>query len=132
MAVVLHHSPAVGTDKIVLLGIANHDGDGGAWPSIATLAKYANVTERSVQYSLDKLEQSGQIRRELNAGGTRRTRDHERPNWYEVLVRCPLTCDGTIQHRMPGDQGYQSRGVSPATPERCDELHRGGEVSFTG
>ena len=29
------------TDKLVLIGIANHDGDGGSWPSIATLAMYA-------------------------------------------------------------------------------------------
>ena len=55
IAVCLHHSRATGTDKVVLLGIANHDGDGGSWPAIATLAKYANVNERNTQKSIERL-----------------------------------------------------------------------------
>ena len=34
------------TQKLVLIGIANHDGDGGAWPSMTTLAGYAECSER--------------------------------------------------------------------------------------
>ena len=67
MAIVLHHSPSSGTDKVILLGIANHDGDGGAWPSVATLAKYANIDKRGVQKVLARLEESGQITRNIQA-----------------------------------------------------------------
>ena len=38
MSLVLHHSVAQPTHKLILLGIANHQGDGGAWPSIETLS----------------------------------------------------------------------------------------------
>jgi len=99
MAVVLHHSKSKGTDKLVLLGIANHAGDGGAWPSIATLAKYANVHERNVQRSIDKLVGRGELRVHVQAGGTREAPDHARPNMYDVLVVCPPWCDRTPNHR---------------------------------
>lgn len=109
MAVVLHHSRAKGTAKLVLLGIANHQGDGGAWPSVETLARYANVDGRAVQKCLTKLVSSGELRREVQAGGLADMDDHARPNRYEVLVKCPPWCDHTPQHRdtrkLSGRQG---------------------------
>lgn len=99
MAVVLHHSRAKGTDKLVLLGIANHSGDGGAWPSIATLARYANVTERAVQTSVQRLMTMGELVVDRQGGGTMRTRRDRRPNAYHVTVACPVTCDHTTNHR---------------------------------
>lgn len=136
MTVVLHHSAASGTDKLVLLGIANHDGDGGAWPAVATLAKYANVSERSVQRSLTALVERGEVRVIYRDGGTRSTREDRRPNRYEILVCCPESCDRTTQHKTRGDvrvtpsnQGSRgdagdargdvlgSSGVTPTSPE---------------
>lgn len=119
IAICLHHSRATGTDKVVLLGIANHDGDGGAWPTVATLAKYANVSERNTQKSIERLVELGEIRKHLQRGGNSNTRADKRPNRYEILVRCPADCDGTSQHR---------NGVSPAT-ERGVEFDADG-VSF--
>ena len=135
LAIVLHHSKASGTDKLVLLGVANHAGDGGAWPSIETLARYANTTERTVQRSVHKLVQLGELAVHRNAGGTHLTPDHKRPNRYDVLVACPATCDRTAQHRVrplpvapadlwitgvtptsPGDASVAS-GVTPTSPE---------------
>lgn len=100
MAAVLHHSRSKGTDKLVLLGIANHSGDGGAWPTVATLARYANTTERTVQRSLHNLAKLGELAIQRQAGGTQHMKDGERPNRYDVLVRCPQLCDGSTQHRM--------------------------------
>lgn len=100
MAVVLHHSKARGTDKLVLLGIANHAGDGGSWPKVETLAKYGNVTERAVQVSIAKLIKTGELLVERNAGGTRRHRNDARPNLYTVLVQCPINCDRSTNHRL--------------------------------
>jgi len=42
-------SQSVGRARLVLLAIADHQGEIGAWPSIETLAKMVNASERSVQ-----------------------------------------------------------------------------------
>lgn len=99
MAIALNHSSSSGTAKVVLLGIASHDGDGGVWPSVATLARYANVDARNVQRAIKRLEQLGEVHVFVQDGGTSRTPDHTRPNRYELRLRCPHTCDGTSQHR---------------------------------
>lgn len=98
MAIALHHSRATGTAKLVLLGIANHDGDGGAWPSIATLARYAGVHPRNVQRSIDKLVDLHEVVRELNQGGTAQTSNYTRPNLYRFTLSCPPTCDRSSRH----------------------------------
>lgn len=127
LAVVLHHSKARGTDKVLLLGIANHAGDGGAWPSIATLARYANVDERGVQRALRRLEQLGEVQIHVQAGGPSGVPDWRRTNRYDVLVSCPATCDRTHNHRQialpqaPAD--LWKEGVASAPP---------GGVSATG
>lgn len=121
LALVLHHSRATGTDKLVLLGIANHSGDGGAWPSVATLARYANVTERNVRKALDRLTRAGEVVIHQQQGGTATMRDHERPNRYDVMVSCPPGCDRTASHRVrdlpDAPAGLWIEGVSPATAE---------------
>ena len=127
IAACLHHSQASGSDKLVLLGIANHDGDGGAWPSITTLAKYANISERSVQTCIQKLINMGEIVCHVNKGGNAETRGDRRPNRYEILVRCPNQCDGSTKHRVKQDaergEAQRTNGVKPTT-ER-------GEAGFT-
>jgi len=121
MTLVLHHSRTRGTAKLVLLGIANHDGDGGAWPSLDTLATYANVDERNVRAALRQLEASGELVTQLQDGGTRDTLSWRRPNRYVLQLRCPLTCDRTSRHRctVPGC----SKGAS--TCGHADVVHRG-------
>jgi hypothetical protein len=118
IAACLHHSKASGTDKLVLIGIANHEGDGGAWPSVATLARYANCTERNVQRSLSSLVQLGEIEVVRQAGGNEGTRTDRRPNLYRVLVRCPQLCDGSTKHKTRGDATVtpQPNGVTSTVP----------------
>ncbi|PDQ34121.1 MAG: hypothetical protein B5766_12880 [Candidatus Lumbricidophila eiseniae] len=123
LAIALHHSRARGAAKLVLIGIANHDGDGGAWPAVATLARYAGVTERNVQKALAALESLGEIRRLVSSGGDHSTADHMKPNLYQFLLRCPSNCDRSARHRRPHDTqlselstGELSTGVSLATP----------------
>ena len=137
LTVVLHHSKAKGTAKLVLLGIANHEGDGGSWPKVETLAKYANVDERSVQRSLARLVGSGELRIERRAGGNARTPDYRLRNLYRVSVVCPPWCDRTSNHRdtrrtsgpqvaMPVDKWgdtdvtpveFGPSGVTPVSPQ---------------
>ena len=83
MSIVLNHSKATGRAKVVLLGIANHQGDQGAWPSIATLARYANASERSVKRDIQQLVEMGELRVEFNgAPGD----SQYKPNLYWVTV----------------------------------------------
>lgn len=118
MAVVLHHSRSGGTDKLVLLGIANHDGDGGAWPSVATLARYANVEPRAVQKCIKRLIERGEIAKDTQAGGLRNTPDYNRPNLYYIKVTCPPECDRSAQHRINRKDPLSVRtpGVPADTP----------------
>lgn len=116
LALVLHHSEASGTAKLVLVGIANHDGDGGAWPAIATLAKYARVSESAVHRAITKLVELGEVKVQQNAGGTATTRADRRPNRYEILVVCPPACDGTTQHGVASTPPRDGDGVPSVKP----------------
>lgn len=120
MAIALHHSQAKGAARLVLVGIANHDGDGGAWPSVATLAKYAGITARNVQKHIDALQELGEIERMVQQGGTRQTPDWGRPNLYRFLLRCPAGCDRTKNHRVvdksPDPLSVATPGVGSDTP----------------
>lgn len=130
MAAVLHHSSATGTAKLVLLGIANHEGDGGAWPSVTTLAVYANTDPRTVQRAIAKLVECGELKRLIQQGGDHRTPNAERTNLYRVQVVCPPECDRSTRHRprldfladprvtpvSPGDASVTG-GVTPVSPK---------------
>lgn len=127
MAVVLHHSKASGTDKVVLLGIANHEGDGGSWPSVATLAKYGQCSERAVRYALRRLVESGELRVTVQAGGNESTRKDRRPNLYRVTVGCPADCAGGTDHKSRGEADCipNGHGVKPVS-ERGEASFRNG------
>lgn len=125
LSIVLHHSKAKGTAKLVLLGIANHAGDGGAWPSVGTLATYANAEPRTVQRAIQKLIGSGELRVAVQAGGLADWDDYTRPNRYDVLLACPPWCDRTANHR--DTRSRQDRlWKNPVTPTS------GGDTSVTG
>ena len=117
VAIALHHSRSKGTAKLVLLGIANHDGDGGAFPKIATLAKYASVHPRHVVRCLNQLGELGEIVIHQSQGGTARTPNYVRPNLYEFILECPPECDRTKNHRIKDEKlGRNYKGNYPAEP----------------
>jgi hypothetical protein len=115
---VLTQSPTSGDDKVVLLGIANHDGDGGAWPAIATLATYARKSERTVQRILQRLAEGGHIVIHVHGGGTRDSRNDRRPNRYEIL-RGDNSC-----HPVPGDGVTDPANGVTESAERGDSSCR--------
>lgn len=127
VTVVLHHSTAEGTAKLVLWGIANHHSDSGAWPSISTLAKYAAVSERRVQQIVRDLVASGEIAIEEQGG----LGQHQyKTNRYFILLQCPEDCDGSLQHKTGVKSGavrgeIQSQsGVKPVSPEPNKEPNK--------
>ena len=130
MAIVLHHSKAEPLHKLILLGIANHDGDGGAFPSVATLAKYANVSERTLYRALGEMRANGDVVVHSRSGGTRTCDPRHRPNLYEIPLTCPPDCDRTKHHRtvdnshpdlttVSGRDGYDLT-ESTLRPDRTD------------
>lgn len=61
MQAVWRHSQSQGRARLVLLAIADHQGEIGAWPSIGTLAKMVNASERSVQRDIVELQELGEL-----------------------------------------------------------------------
>lgn len=120
LAIVLHHSRASGTAKVVAIGIANHDGDGGAWPSIATLARYARVDTRSVQRAIGQLVALGEVVVHRQAGGQADYDDGRRPNLYELRITCPSDCDRSKHHRTRRTASTQPLPLRLATGDAND------------
>ena len=71
MNAVWQHSQADGRARLVLLAIADHQGEIGAWPSIATIAKMVNASERSVQRDIQHLQAIGELRVEVQSAPTK-------------------------------------------------------------
>lgn len=93
MAWVFEHSDAEGTDRLVLLSIANHAGASpvdGAWeayPGIERIRQEARLSRsRTVQESLARLEAQGRVERVINGAPDSRIRADKRPNLYRILT----------------------------------------------
>lgn len=73
MGAVWEHSRQTLGARLVALALADyaHDDGSNAYPSIATLARKAHMSERNVQYALRRLEQAGEIERQgIHVSGT--------------------------------------------------------------
>lgn len=110
MSWVLDHSDAEGTDRLVLLSLANHAGQapkGGAWeswPGVATIQREANLRRtRTVQESLARLEGEGVIVRVINGAPDNRIRYDRRPNLYRIVIP-----DGVPSSVTPHGHGVPS------------------------
>lgn len=68
---VWQHSKSEGRARLVLLAIADHQGDIGAWPSIATLARMVNASERSVQRDIQTLVDLGELEVQISNAPTK-------------------------------------------------------------
>ena len=61
MSAVWRESKAAGRARLVLLAIADHQGEIGAWPSISTIATMVNSSERSVKRDIQALQEMGEL-----------------------------------------------------------------------
>jgi hypothetical protein len=111
VSLVLNQSKATGRAKLVLLGIANHLGDQGAWPSISTLARYANASERSVKRDIQELVELGELKVELQNAPTR---TQYKTNLYWLTIGSGVTdsASGVTDWVSRGDSAGKS-GVTP-------------------
>lgn len=83
MNAVWRHSKSSGRARLVLLAIADHQGEIGAWPSISTIAKMVNASERSVQRDIQELQKLGELRVEVQNAPTR---NQYKSNLYWVTL----------------------------------------------
>ena len=61
MNAVWKQSASTGRARLTLLAIADHQGELGAWPSVATLAKMVNTSTRSIKRDLQYLQEIGEL-----------------------------------------------------------------------
>lgn len=126
IAIALHHADGLtSTERLVLIGVANHHSEGGCWPSTATLGKYAGVSERNVRKALKRLQEVGYLAVDVNGGPG--VRADQRPNLYHFLLRCPVTCDGSTAHRNGGSESSPrtERGVGEGSNGGSEATERG-------
>ena len=115
MTTVLYHAKVGGSAKLILLGIANHEGDGGAYPAVDTLARYANIDRRQTQRILRSLEDKGLLLSTMRFGSS---------TLYRVAVQCPENCDRSTNHRLLDRGGVED---TPSTQRGgLDDTPRGG------
>lgn len=86
MSWVWEHSKSAGTDRLVLLAIADsaEDDGGQAWPSAAALARKTGMDVRTVQRTIRRLIELGELRVKMNAG-------KNGSNVYRVVMKTPGT-----------------------------------------
>lgn len=99
---VLDHSPAQGTDRLVLIAIANHAGKDPtgeaweAWPSVALIQREAGLNRgRTVQDALARLVTGRHLEREVNGSPDERIPRGKRPNLYRIRLEAGVTCGDT-------------------------------------
>jgi hypothetical protein len=110
------HSRATESELIVLLAIADFADDAGyAYPSTATLAAKARISERTAQRAIRRLEQMGEITVDAQAG-------QRGCNLYRLFTPAPASTP-QAQGVTPvtprgdtGDGGDKLTGVTPVTP----------------
>jgi len=83
MNAVWRQSQSTGRARLVLLAIADHQGEIGAWPSIATLARMVNASERSVQRDINELVLLGELEVHTQAAPSR---GQYKSNLYWVIL----------------------------------------------
>lgn len=89
------------TDKLVLLALADNSNDEGiCWPSIATIVKKTDLSERSVHYSIERLKTLKFIAVDSKPGSS---------NIFRLLIGGCTTCTPGV-HQL-------HRGGAPVAPD---------------
>jgi hypothetical protein len=100
LTLALYHSEATYSNRLVLIAIANFEGEHGAYPSLETIGRLAGgINRRTVQRAIDSLVESGELTEVRREGVT---------NLYRITIACPDDCDGTSQHRKKKGGGVQT------------------------
>jgi len=118
--------------KAVLVGLANHAAPDGkeAFPSVRTLIRYTDLSERTVQTALDRLEAAGVIRPcDPAIVAAKIKRADRRPQGWDLamhLVRDDLDDEelAALERQFPGLTARLA-ATRAAEGSRPDDLHGG-------
>jgi hypothetical protein len=112
MTAVWEHSRATGTDRLVLLALADiADDNGECWPSVAHIAHKCRIDPRTTQRRIRSLQKLGEVV-VVVGGGKSSTAGGTRSNRYRIVVHLPEEEEG-------GDlppHGTDARGGVAQTP----------------
>lgn len=119
MTWVFNNSEATGSERLVLLALADHadDEDWSCWPSIERLAKKARVSESTARRCIKKLEQDGRLQVQTNAAPSHR--QDRRTNMYTLVDEvsgCTPVENGVSNPALRGVK-RPDNGVSTVTPK---------------
>ncbi|GBC87213.1 hypothetical protein HRbin12_01215 [bacterium HR12] len=135
IASVLENSEMKGTARLVLIALANRDGDHGIHPSIDALARDCRMSRRAVQEAIRRCVEAGELHVEPNAGpnGTNRYWLHIDRGGCRFCTRAdpaPVQIPAGKLHPNPRNKNYppeSSRNPSgssnspPPTGDRLDD-----------
>ena len=108
----------------VLTCIAYHDGPGGAFPSLDTLAEECGMLRGRVAETIAALGRKGRLVRTPGRGrGKGRGRETSR---YAVIYSVPETRDFVTGLQRPGNRGFTA-SRKPGTGTGREQEERGGE-----
>ena len=111
----LYHSKATYSTRLVLIAIANFEGEHGAYPSHDTIGRLAGgLNRRTVQRAIDELIQLGELT-EVRRGGI--------TNLYKLSIVCPDDCDGSTNHRKIKGGGLQTAGGPQTAGDAVSRPH---------
>jgi len=131
---VLAHSRTTGSDRLVLISLANHssgephEGAWESWPGVSLIGQEAGLRrDRATTEAIGRLVAQGAIERHLNAAPDGRMAANRRTNLYRILLsggmqcgrsRCSW-CGPEVGGRPEGGQkqGGQKGGDKPTTKD---------------
>ena len=130
LAWVFGNQNVTGTDRLVLLALANHAGDRDGvwecWPSVSLIASEAAVHQRTAQDALTRLVASGVLERVTNGAPDPRIPAGRRPSLYRI-VKSLVSDDNTR-----GVNDGNTRGVNDDADRGAVGTHPTGEGSLQG
>lgn len=131
MNAVWKESVSVGRARLTLLAIADHQGELGAWPSIATLAKAVNTSPRSIKRDIQYLQEIGELFVEIQNAPTQ---GQYKTNRYWVKLPgvthlTPLT-DSGVTNQASGVTDLVNRGDSVGTQNNINHYKKHIEEQF--
>ena len=125
VSLVLNKSKAQGRAKLVLIGIANHLGDHGAWPSIATLARYANASERSIKRDIQELITLGELKVDKQAAPINQ---QYKTNLYWITIK-PGVTDWVSRGDSSGKSGVTPIGTQTINRTLKEPIYKSSKIS---
>jgi hypothetical protein len=131
IGIVLNHSSAVGTAKLVLMGIAWHTGKDrleGCYPSQQTLADYANCSTRQVRRCLSELVELEELH--IVTNGSHRYGSNASTNLYTMILDCPEWCDKSNNHNFVLDYEEDTQGTSSGHLRQVNRTSEAGQADI--